>query len=539
MIHLDEAEQELLQHFTDEERKALDSLLLNDPVLWRPLPGPQTMAYYSTADVVGYGGAAGGGKTDLAVGKALTQHRKIAVFRRIGTELTAIVDRFTELLGGTHGYNGQQKIWRNPIPGVQLEFGSVPNPGDEKGHQGRPKDLLVLDEAANLLESQARFLMGWVRSTIKGQRTQTLMCFNPPTEAEGRWIVEFFKPWLDKMHPKPAMPGELRYFAAIDGRDVEVPGPERFVLDADKQRVYAFDPKKYKAVEIITPQSRTFIPSSIADNPYLFGTGYMTQLQALPEPLRSQMLYGDFHAGMQDDEWQVIPTAWVQAAMARWKPLDVVPPMDQMGVDVARGGKDNTIIARRHGNWFAKSLLYPGKDTPDGPTIAGLVIAARRDNAPVNIDVIGVGSSPYDFLRDMKVQVLGVNVSEASGSADKSGILGFFNLRSELYWKFREGLDPANNKGWALHPDPQLLADLCAPKWSVQARKIKVESREDIIKRIGRSPDWASAHILAAMDAPKVGLLKALRDAGMVKEYDPYKSIGALTRQGHDYDPYK
>jgi hypothetical protein len=65
--------------------------------------------------------------------------------------------------------------------------------------------------------------------------------------------------------------------------------------------------------------SRTFIPSRVSDNPYLMGTGYMTQLQSLPEPLRSQMLYGDFHAGVQDDPWQVIPTAWVEAAMARWK----------------------------------------------------------------------------------------------------------------------------------------------------------------------------------------------------------------------------
>jgi hypothetical protein len=61
--------------------------------------------------------------------------------------------------------------------------------------------------------------------------------------------------------------------------------------------------------------SRTFIPSRVSDNPYLMGTGYMTQLQSLPEPLRSQMLYGDFKAGVQDDPWQVIPTAWVEAAM--------------------------------------------------------------------------------------------------------------------------------------------------------------------------------------------------------------------------------
>jgi hypothetical protein len=45
-----------------------------------------------------------------------------------------------------------------------------------------------------------------------------------------------------------------------------------------------------------------------------------------------------------------------------------------LGVDVARGGRDNTIIARRHGMWFDEPLAYPGSATPDGPTVAGLVI---------------------------------------------------------------------------------------------------------------------------------------------------------------------
>src|SRR5262245_32681954 len=40
--------------------------------LWTPLPGPQTIAYQTPADVTGYGRAAGGGKTDLALGLAIT-----------------------------------------------------------------------------------------------------------------------------------------------------------------------------------------------------------------------------------------------------------------------------------------------------------------------------------------------------------------------------------------------------------------------------------------------------------------------------------
>ena len=103
--------------------------------------------------------------------------------------------------------------------------------------------------------------------------------------------------------------------------------------------------------------------------------------------------------------------------------------MDALGVDVARGGRDSTVIARRHGMWFDQPLTYLGRDTPYGSSVAGLVVAARRDAAPVFIDVIGIGASPYDFLKDMRVSVAGVNVAEAATRTDKSGRLSFHNLQ--------------------------------------------------------------------------------------------------------------
>lgn len=527
---------ELDRYLTPAERAELDRLLASDPVIWRPLPGPQTEAYYSEADITGFGGAAGGGKTDLAIGMALTQHRKAQMFRRVGTELTAIEDRLVEIIGHHRGYNSQKKIWRNPVPGVQIELGSTPNVGDERGYQGRPKDLLVIDEAANFLQSQVRFLMGWVRTVSPGQRCRVLMCFNPPTEPEGRWIVEFFAPWLQRNHPSPALPGELRWFATVGGKDVEVPDARPFVV-IEGERIYEFDRRKHDPTDIVQPQSRTFIPSRVTDNPYL-GAAYMSTLQSLPEPLRSQMLKGDFEAGMHDSEWQVIPTAWVEAAQARWRPLDRKPRMDQIGVDVARGGADQTIIARRHGRWYDVPLAYPGTETPDGPSVAGLVVASRRDSAPVNIDVIGVGSSPYDFLRDMRIQVQGVNVAEASGEVSRSGRLGFFNVRSQLVWQFREMLDPQYNEGVALPPDPRLKADLTAFTWKLRGGKIYVLSREEIIDKIGRSPDYASAYFLAALEVPRVSDLQVERS--QKREHDPLDVFASRppTRREQAHNPF-
>lgn len=541
---------DLTRYLTDDEMKELQALVAQDLAqhAWRPLPGPQVMAYESEADIIGFGGAAGGGKTDLGCGKAITAHRKVLVLRRVGTELMGVLDRFEELIGTTDGRNGQQKVWRFPRPGdggksdiAQLEWGSLPNLGDETGFQGRPHDLLWFDEAANFLEQQVRFLLGWVRTTTPGQKCQALLTFNPPTTSEGRWIIDFFAPWLDRTHPLfPTAPGVLRYCATVpdsargmsrdvwvDDSDLPLTG-QPFVLVHGRVE-YDFDPADYAEEDIIQPKSRTFIPSRITDNPYLMGTGYLAQLQALPEPLRSQMLKGDFLAGMQDDPWQVIPTAWVDLAMARWTDRRPRGEMLTIGVDVARGGQDNTTLAPRHKtpettHWYDKPVVHPGTETPDGPTVAGLVVGKRRNEATILLDVIGVGASPYDVLNGMGFDIYGINVAEKATGRDRSGKLSFFNLRSQLVWRFRELLDPANDTGIVLPPDPQLAKELCAFKWELSGMSIKVESREEIIKRIGRSPDRASAYILAAMDVPKrTAWVAASENASQeVLNHDPY-----------------
>jgi hypothetical protein len=452
---------------------------------WRPQPGPQSLAFVSKADIVGYGGAAGGGKTDLLLGAMLRRHRRGIIFRREGTQLSAVIDRMAEILGGRGGFNAAERVWRLE-EGRQLEFGSVPTLGDEAKHQGRPHDFIGFDEAASFLESQVRFLLGWLRTTARGQRCRAILAFNPPTTAEGRWVVPFFGPWLDPAHPNPAAPGELRWFATVDGEELEV-GREPFV----------------HAGETIRPMSRTFIASRVQDNPFLVNTGYISTLQALPEPLRSQMLMGDFSAGMEDDPWQVIPTRWIEEACARWAPRAARGPMDSMGVDVARGGRDQTVIARRHGAWFDELVALPGAETPDGAATGSLVLSYRRDLSPVHIDVVGWGASPYDFLVGNRIQAVAVNGAEKCVARAADDTVGFANRRAEMWWRMREALDPLNPDPVALPPDAALKADLAAPRWKLGISGVLVESKDEMRKRLGRSPDRGDAACMALMATVK------------------------------------
>lgn len=137
--------------------------------------------------------------------------------------------------------------------------------------------------------------------------------------------------------------------------------------------------------------------------------------------------------------------------------------------------------------------------------MAQLVVNAKEGHNPqINVDVVGVGSSVYDMLKGYGFSVAAMSGAERSEATDKSGQLSFRNKRAEWWWKMREALDPDSGEALALPPDRGLLADLCAPKWKLSASGIQVESKDDIIKRLGRSPDRGDSAVYALhFDAPK------------------------------------
>lgn len=481
---------QLLNFLSTDERREVDELLVATTPLWVPLPGPQTTAYNCQADILYYGGSAGGGKSDLLLGLALNQHRHSIIFRRQTTQLVGIQMRLLdEILKTRKGWNGQDDILS--LPKRKIEFGSCNNAGDEIKYQGRPHDFIGFDEISHFLESQFRFLSGWLRTTVTGQRWRVVCAGNPPSTAEGRWVLKFWAPWLDDKHPNPAKPGELRWFTTVDGRDVECQDNTPVKIGGS----------------MVTPLSRTFIPSSVTDNPFLLRTGYEATLQALPEPLRSQMLLGDFRAGVEDSTWQLIPTSWVDAAMERWSESGKQGQMDSAGVDVARGGKDKTVVATRYGTWYDEIRCVPGAQTLTGATAAGFVVACIKDKAVVHVDALGVGGETIGHLETNGLQVdavVGYDTDSCLGQYDKStGKLRFRNRRALIHWRFRESLDPVSGDNISLPPDSELKADLCAPLWKLTPGGILVEEKEEIKKRIGRSPDKGDAVIYASIPTPK------------------------------------
>jgi hypothetical protein len=479
------------------------------PPLWKPNPGPQTYAMESKADILGYGGAAGGGKTDLLLGLAATEHTRSVIFRRVFPNLREIIERSREIFnpnGDPHSKDRFNESFHRWIleNGKIVEFEASQHEKDRFKQQGRPRDLYGFDEATEFTETQVDFITGWLRSTIPGQRTRIILTFNPPMNSQGSWVIQWFLPWLAYLHPEqfqhpnPAKPGDLRWYATIAGEQVELENGEPFELDG----------------EIIQPLSRTFIPAKLEDNPYLIGTNYRARLQALPEPLRSQLLYGDFSAQEKSDPWQVIPTAWVQAAQRRWMESEKPAiPLSGVGVDLVRGGKDNFALSKRHGTWFDEVLTIPGVDVEDGPAAAGLVYNALADEGHIgyiNMDMLSVGSSGYDSTKAIWPNITkGINAGAGSRymfrDADGHPIYRMKNVRAEYHWRLREALDPVNGDNIALPPGGEILTQLCSMRYKLLAGGVgtdkppivQIELKDDIKKRIGKSPDEAEAIMLA------------------------------------------
>jgi len=467
------------------------------PPIWLPnpdrdgRPNPQRLAYESAADITGYGGSAGSGKSDLMLGIAATTQRDSILFRRVHPNLRGLIKRSRQLFAGRGRFTGHDKTWRLD-DGRTLEFGSMQHEEDKEKYQGRPHDFIGFDELTEFSEAQFRFVLAWLRTTIPGQRCRVVATFNPPHTAEGRWVTRFFGVWVDREHPNPARPGEVRWYATVDGQEIERPDGRPFEHTSDDGRT-----------EVVQPLSRTFIPARLVDNPYQDTPAYRATLQSLPEPLRSMFLHGDFAAGVRDDPWQAIPTAWVQAAQKRWDAIESPPVrMTCVGMDVAHGGADQTVLAPRFGPYFGRLARFKGVDTPDGKSAAAECMRVVEDGAFVNVDAIGYGASAAERLMDKPPEGYGIkafpiNVAERSEFTDRSKKYRMVNVRAEMYWRLREALDPEGDQEIALPPDSELLADLCAPKYQVTTSGIKIESKDDIRGRLGRSPDCGDAVALA------------------------------------------
>ena len=501
--------------------------------LWVPNPGGQTLAMESLADELFFGGSPGGGKSALLIGLALCDHSHSIIFRKEYSQIKGLEQEAQKILGSRDGYNAQDHIWRIPGTTKVMEFGSVPNEWDVDRFQGRAHDLKCFDEICHFSKTKFQYLSMWLRSTDSTQRCRVVCAGNPPQSAEGLWVIEYWAPWLDPNHGDPSEPGELRWpVIASDTSEAEI-----FFHSQEEAIEHAktlSNPPVDLQGNIIPPRSRTFIPGRLEENPDLVNSGYQTVLAYAPKALKG-LAQGKFEAHLEDHPNQVIPTAWILEAQKRWtdRPPQKVP-MVALAADVAGGGPDNNVIARRYDWWFSPLIVIPGKDAPNPSDISSQIVRVRRDAAVIIIDCGGgYGGGIVDQLYTHNgieaIKHVGCNSSHGRSLCRT---YAFFNRRSEIWWRFREALDPEQPGGSpiALPPDTALKADLTAPRFEITTRGIKIEEKNALKSRLGRSPDRGDAVTMCWGEGQRA-IEKAARGGG--KSYPQFakRREGPLTRK--------
>ena len=435
--------------------------------------------------------------TALEIGLAMNCHHRSLIVRSQFSDLEGLLDNAKRIIGTTDGFIGGARPKYRKEDGGVIHFEGLPEDGGIGGKQGVDHDLVCVDEAATVPENQVRLLMGWLRSDRPGQRCRMVLASNPPLDSTGDWLITYFAPWLDPTYPRPAKNGELRYFLPDEetGKDRE--------CDADDW-IMIHDVKVYA-------QSRTFIPSKFTDNPYYSAEEYAKSLSGLPEEIRNILVSGNFMLSRSDSLWQCIPTSVVRAAQQRWTAHPPAgTPMCSIGVDIAQGGPDKTVLARRHDGWYDKLVTVSGKLTPEGSDVAALIIKHRRDAATIILDMGGGwGGLTASCLKNNEIKTTSYKGVMSSNSRDKSGNLGFTNVRSQAYWQFREALDPDQPGGSTicLPDDPELVAELTAPTFRTIRQGgrmcIQLQEKDAVMKSLGRSTDKADAVVMAWYDGVK------------------------------------
>lgn len=199
---------------------------------------------------------------------------------------------------------------------------------------------------------------------------------------------------------------------------------------------------------------------------------------------------------VNDDQNSVISRSLLEAA--RLREIETTGPI-RMGVDVGGGG-DWTAVTIVQG---FRVLHCEKRRTPDRLTRADwiLTLILQWQVSSVKIDAIGIGDGVVTPLQQWQaerripgnVAIHPVNVGQAPYTP------GYMNLRAELHYEFAAALP------WldlSVIPE-EAVTDLASPrrKMNVYARHA-VESKEDIRKRLGRSPDLGDSILLAFFEPP-------------------------------------
>lgn len=166
----------------------------------------------------------------------------------------------------------------------------------------------------------------------------------------------------------------------------------------------------------------------------------------------------------------------------------------RLGVDVARYGSDNSVIAAYQDGKVTILGKYQNKNGQQLSKIIG-EYAEQLKATEIRIDGVGVGVSVIDHIEAFvppQTQIISIKGNAASPDSTK-----WYNWRAAMYDKFAR--DVANGK-IALPNDNDLYTEIKSIRYLYRGSALLIESKEDMRRRNVHSPDILDAVIYASQD---------------------------------------
>ncbi len=262
-----------------------------------PQKGPQEMFLSSSADIVIYGGAAGGGKTYALLLEPLRHHNNgkfgCVIFRKNSNQIFAEGGLWDTAYSIYPYVGGVPKITPTPSwtfpSGMKVSFGHLDRKDDVLKWQGSQIAMIAFDELTHFTQSQFFYMLSRNRSSSGVSGYIRATC-NPDADS---WVADLIKWWWDPDtgYPIPERSGVVRYFVRVNG--------ELYWGDTKESLCFELGLTDEEALQV---KSMTFISSKLSDNKILMENdpSYLANLKALPIVEQERLLHGN---------WKIRPAA--------------------------------------------------------------------------------------------------------------------------------------------------------------------------------------------------------------------------------------
>lgn len=342
-------------------------MAINPQITIRPQPGAQENFLASNADIVIYGGAAGGGKTYSLLLECLrhvdNSKFNAVVFRRQANQITNAGGLWDTAIGMYAQLGARFKSSPSPqvvFPsGANIGFHHLQLERDVYAWQGSQIALIAFDELTHFTEKQFFYMLSRNRS-LCGIKPYVRATTNPDADS---WVAEFISWWIDQEtgYSIPERSGKVRYFYRVDGSILWGDTIQELV------NKYQADPKLCKSV--------TFIASSIYDNQILLEANpeYLANLNGLDIVEKERLLKGN---------WKIRPSAGLYFKRENVRIVQHIP--------------DNIISVCRSWDLAATEITNENKN-PD--RTAGVLMGRLKSGEFIVLDVIRRAANAADVRR--------------------------------------------------------------------------------------------------------------------------------------------